>query len=118
MAGEKKRRKLRQPETVREIVDASSKQEKKNPSRVGGFFKKIFRPIAFIFRPLRWLARHIIPRYFRNSWAELKLVTWPSQKQTRQLTTAVILFAIVLGFVVTLVDFGLDKVFKKVILKQ
>lgn len=44
------------------------------------------------------------------------MVTWPSRQQTRQLTFAVILFSIVFGILVALVDFGLDKLFKKVIL--
>jgi len=88
------------------------------PENRSKFLKKILAPIAFIFRPLRWLGRKIIPRYFRNSLAELKLVKWPNRKETRQLTTAVLLFAIVLGTVVSLVDYGLDDIFKKVVLKQ
>ena len=44
------------------------------------------------------------------------MVTWPSGKQTRALTFAVIVFSIVFGALVALVDFGLDKLFKKVIL--
>jgi preprotein translocase SecE subunit len=44
------------------------------------------------------------------------MVTWPSRKQTRDLTIAVILFSIAFGAIVALVDFGLDKLFKKVIL--
>jgi preprotein translocase subunit SecE len=60
----------------------------------------------------------IVPRYFRNSWAELRRVTWPGRKETRQLTSAVLVFAVIFGILIATVDYGLDKVFKKVILKQ
>ncbi len=65
-----------------------------------------------------WFRVNIFPGYFVSSWKELRLVTWPNRKETRQLTTAVILFAIAVGVVVALIDVLLDKIFKKVILKQ
>ena len=86
--------------------------------RTRRFMRQIAKPFRFLARPLKWLGRHLIPRYFRNSFAELRLVTWPNWKQSRQLTTAVILFAIVFGFIVTILDYGLDKVFKKVFLHE
>lgn len=61
--------------------------------------------------------RHIVPRFFRESFQELKKVTWPSRKETWKLTTAVFLFAIIFGLLVALVDFGLDKIFRSVLLK-
>lgn len=76
------------------------------------------RTLVDIFRPIFWLLRHIIPRYIRNSFAELRQVTWPNRKQSRQLTTAVVLFSIVFGFLVATLDYGLDKLFKKVFLKE
>lgn len=75
------------------------------------------KPLRFIAKPIKWLGRHLIPSYFRNSYAELRLVTWPNWKQSRQLTTAVVLFAVIFGFIVSILDFGLDKIFKKVFLK-
>jgi hypothetical protein len=51
-----------------------------------------------------------------SAWKELRQVTWPGRKETRQLTLAVFVFATVFGLMVTLTDYGLDKVFKKVIL--
>jgi preprotein translocase subunit SecE len=60
--------------------------------------------------------RHIIPKYFRESWKELKKVTWPDRKQTIQLTFAVFAFAIVFMLFVGIVDYGLDKLFRKVFL--
>lgn len=60
--------------------------------------------------------RFVIPRYFRDSWNELKEVTWPNSKQTIALTIAVFIFAIILAIFVSGVDFGLDKLFRKVLL--
>jgi preprotein translocase SecE subunit len=87
------------------------------PKRVRGTFGKLLTPLAVIGLPLIWIAKHIIPPYLKNSWNELRLVTWPNRKQTRQLTFAVILFAIVFGALIASVDYGLDKVFKQVLLK-
>lgn len=58
--------------------------------------------------------RHITPRYFREAWQELRLVVWPDKKTTVRLTIAVFIFALMFGLLVAVVDFGLDKVFKKV----
>lgn len=61
--------------------------------------------------------RSFTPKFLRNAWAELRQVTWPSRKETWKLTTSVFLFAIIFGLIVALTDYGLDKIFKKVILK-
>lgn len=81
---------------------SSEKTEEIPKSKVGRVWKR---------RP------HLIPRYFRNSWEELKGVTWPSRRETRQLTIAVFIFAIVFGIIITITDYGLDKIFKKVLIK-
>jgi preprotein translocase SecE subunit len=60
--------------------------------------------------------RSIIPKYFKEAWRELKLVQWPNRKETAKLTLAVLVFAIVFGALVTIVDFGLDKLFKELLL--
>jgi preprotein translocase SecE subunit len=80
---------------------------------------KIFRyqPFKFIAKVLRVIGRVLVPSYFRNSWRELRLVEWPNRKQSRQLTGAVLGFAIVFGALVATVDYGLDKVFKAILLK-
>ena len=72
-------------------------------AKVGRFFKRILRPL--------------VPRYFINSWRELKLVTWPGGKETWRLTAAVFVFALVFGAAVYGVDRLLDEIFKKFILK-
>lgn len=93
---------------------------------IGRFIAKIVRPFRFLLwpfktRPARFVGRVLVAifflRYFRNAWKELKLVSWPSRKETWQLTFAVFVFAIVFAVFITAIDFGLDKLFRNVILK-
>lgn len=60
--------------------------------------------------------RYFTPKYVKASWQELKQVTWPGQRETWRLTGAVFTFAIIFGAIVTIVDKGLEKVFKSLIL--
>jgi preprotein translocase SecE subunit len=118
--------------TIRERAEATrSKSEAKKPrlikravSRPAGAIKgskfsqsraaKIAKkPFSLIKKVLIW----IIPRYFINSWRELRLVHWPSRRETWRLTLAVFVFAIVFGALVAGVDKTLDEIFKKVVLK-
>lgn len=75
------------------------------------------QPFKFIFKLLHWLGLAIAPPYIRSSLVELKQVTWPTRPKSRQLTTAVLIFAIVFGTVVAIVDYGLDKLFRNILLK-
>jgi preprotein translocase SecE subunit len=123
------KRLVKNPETFREkalkATEASDKPKrslklKQNSGKVtqpvlgpvGRLLNKIFNRQPFIL-----ISRILLPRYFRDSWRELRLVSWPSRKQSRDLTYAVLAFAIVFGGVVALVDYGLDKVFKGILLK-
>lgn len=115
-----KKRRLRAPsETVRERANKTltAGEAASKPKRVRGVLGKILLPLRFIGRGLRFIGRFIIPPYIRNSWRELRLVSWPSRKQSRQLTVAVMIFAIVFGVLIYFVDLGLDKLFKQVLLK-
>ncbi len=71
----------------------------------------------FSLRIMRFLAKILGLRYLATSWQELKLVTWPSRKQSRQLTVAVIIFSVVFGGLIAVVDLGLNKLFREVLLK-
>lgn len=120
--------------TVRQQVEAATKQAEAEPkkkrtrgvfSKIGrpfailfGFLGKILKPLAPIGRFLRKILNWLVPRYFINSWREVKQVTWPSRKETWRLTGAVFVFALVFGALVAGVDKGLDEFFKKVILKH
>jgi preprotein translocase SecE subunit len=57
-----------------------------------------------------------MPRFFKDAWKELRLVEWPNARMTMRLTFAVFVFSVVFGAIITAVDYGLDKVFRKVFL--
>jgi len=130
------KRLVKNPETFRErAIKAAEASDKPNRTdglkRAGGKVTspvlkpigrtvgKIFalRPFAIIGKVLRLIGKIILPAYFRQSWQELRLVTWPNWKQSRQLTFAVLVFATIFGALIAIVDYGLDKVFKDVLLK-
>ena len=76
-----------------------------------------FRLVRWLGVPLRFIGRVLFPVYFRNSWRELRKVEWPSWKQSRRLTFAVLAFAVVFGTTIAVVDYGLDKLFRNILLK-
>lgn len=61
-------------------------------------------------------SRKITPNYLRNAWNELRQVTWPGRKETWRLVMAVFIFAILLGAVIAILDFGLEKIMREIIL--
>jgi preprotein translocase subunit SecE len=75
------------------------------------------KPVKALRRPARLVGKILLPGYLRSSWRELRQVTWPNWQQSRSLTFAVLVFAVIFGVVVALVDYGLDKVFRNVLLK-
>jgi preprotein translocase SecE subunit len=129
--GRRKPRIRKAAPTVREKIESGAKEEAKPKSKVKGSVFAIFKPFgvvwrvfARILRPLtpvgrlfKKVFRWMVPRYFINSWRELKLVTWPNRMETWKLTSAVFIFALVFGILVTVVDMGLDQIFKRLILK-
>lgn len=140
MASEKpasKVRRVKNPETFREkAIKASETDVKKSKIALisGLIIKILIKPIVKIFaalsktkiariiwkvikKPLHIIGLVLLPRYIRNSWQELKLVTWPNWKTSRKLTSAVIVFALIFGITVAIVDFLLDKLFRNVLLK-
>jgi preprotein translocase SecE subunit len=129
-------RRVKNPETFREralkVSEADNAPKRRTRVRgaisrplklvfspVSHFLSKVFnrQPFKFIGKILRWIGLIIVPIYLRNSWKELRLVTWPNWKESRALTFAVLAFAVVFGGVIALVDYGLDKVFKSILLK-
>lgn len=77
----------------------------------------ILRPLTPLGRLLLKILNWLVPRYFINAWRELKLVTWPNRRETWRLTGAVIVFSIVFGTLIWLVDLGLDQLFKRFVLR-
>jgi len=113
-----------------------------NESLVRIFFRGFFWPVRMIWKGLVWIShrpplkqighglrwffqlkavrfigRILGLRFIRSSWRELKLVTWPTRREGRRLTTAVVLFSVVFGALIAVVDYGLDKLFKQLLLK-
>lgn len=109
-----KRKKIlqRDGESVRERAEKQAKSAKPAKRRVRASAKKVIKPLRF----LRFF-KYIIPPYFRNSWRELKQVTWPDRKQTWQLTSTVFIFAIIFSLVIGITDFGLEKIFRRILIK-
>ncbi|MBC7581526.1 preprotein translocase subunit SecE [Aeromicrobium sp.] len=68
-------------------------------------------------RPIKFIGRILGFNYVAGSVREVKMVTWPSFKQSIRLTRAVIIFSVIFGSLIAGVDFGLGKVFKQIILK-
>lgn len=131
----KVKRKVKNPETFREkaLKVSESNIKPKRTAKLRQASSLIVRPVAkptkkafskirrfTILKPVFWLFRLIglvlAPPYVRNSWRELRQVTWPTRKQSRQLTGAVLIFAAVFGATIAIVDYGLDKVFKSLLL--
>lgn len=127
-----RKRRVKNPESFRQRATKASIEKTPNKAltSVKSYISKAASPITdaiktffgnqafrFLRKPLRIVGKILLPVYFRNSWRELKLVTWPSLKQSRQLTFAVLTFAVVFGAAIAGVDWGLDKVFRNILLK-
>lgn len=121
----KPKRVIKKTETVREKAEKAV-EDSQQPRRLHTTRRRAGAPFRAIGRggqklgkvkPFRILGFIIVPPYFRNSWKELRQVSWPSFRVALRLTFAVIAFAVVFGGLVALLDFGLDKIFKQVLLK-
>lgn len=131
--GKKPKRRLRvvgggSGETVRERTEKLQQKAEapKRPSKFRAFWGGFFWPLRWLgrqiaklnrFRLFRWIGYVFVPPYIRNSWKELKLVTWPNFRETLRLVYAVIIFSIIFGLVVAGLDWILTKVFKEIILR-
>lgn len=130
------KRRIKDPESFRQKA-LKAQQQKDKPKRqlaknnlMARSFKTFFRPFKAAILKLRsikllrplfiffgFIGRIIFPRYLRSSFEELRTVSWPSFKESRKLTYAVLVFAIVFGASVAIVDWGLGKLFKHILLK-
>jgi preprotein translocase subunit SecE len=50
-----------------------------------------------------------IGRFFKDVVAELKKVTWPTRQEIISYTTVVVVFVVILGVIVYLMDLGLAR---------
>lgn len=120
-----KRRLVKKAETVREKAE-KAQEDSKQPRRLHATKRRVtapFRPVGRLakklgkFKVFRIIGLIIVPPYFRNSWRELRQVTWLKPKESWRLTYAVFAFAAIFGTLVALLDYGLDKIFKEVLIK-
>lgn len=125
-------RKVKNPETFRDkAAKAGTPKVKKNrfrflsklSAKVSGTLSKPLNKLAktkfgrLSRKPLHILAIILLIPYFKGSFKELKLVTWPGWKQSWKLTYAVLAFAIVFGTAIAGLDWVLGKIFKQILIK-
>ena len=106
--------------TLRELAEAKqldTETKKPQARRLGRGASRLFSPLKPAGRVVAKLLGWLAPRYFINSWREVRQVTWPNRRETWRLTLAVFIFAAVFGIIIYFVDKGLDTVFKNVVLK-
>lgn len=85
-----------------EIVEKKAKKADKTVKSA----KKPF----ILFRPFVALGR-----YLKNSWLELRQVRWPSRKATWKMVLAVIVYTIIFGGFLLLLDVLFDLIFSKIL---
>jgi preprotein translocase SecE subunit len=131
-----KKRLVKNPETFREraVKASEASDQPKRSSRLKAAGGQAVKPVTgparsslrkfFGLKPMqpvreagKLIGKIIFPSYFRQSWQELKLVTWPNWEESRRLTFAVLIFAIIFGATIAAVDYGLDKIFRQVLIK-
>jgi preprotein translocase SecE subunit len=122
------KRKLKQPQSVREKVKQSkatiSKPKKKSKLKKVilarfNILKKIlvkYKAFRILSKIFNFIGLIIVPKYLRSSWDELKLVTWPNRRESIRLSYAVLAFAVVFGALVAALDYGLNDLFKIILL--
>lgn len=110
---------MRKLVTTERPVAAPVKSTTPKTSRIrrvlGGlrWLKPLLVPLRIVGKILKRLA----PRYLLNAWRELRQVTWPNRRESWRLTGAVFVFAIIFGVLATIVDRGIDRIFKETVLK-
>ncbi|MEO7364369.1 MAG: preprotein translocase subunit SecE [Candidatus Saccharimonadales bacterium] len=124
-----RKRIVKNPETFREKALKATEQSDKPTrrsrarQRSGKLVSPVFRPVGrtagkvFRRKPFRILGRILLPTYLRSAFSELREVQWPKWKTARDLTFAVLVFAIAFGVVIAIVDYGLDRLFRDVLIK-
>ena len=115
------KRRVKDPDNFRERASkslASNGKFKKSKRVIKDQSKSASKSVPkLVQKPANILGKILLPTYFRNSWRELKQVAWPSWRESRRLTFAVIVFAIIFGLSIAGVDYVIDKIFRQLLLK-
>lgn len=120
---------VKKPESVRERAGKSAEPKHRRIRRVSNSASKPLKAVSKLGQREYYLPlpnnkigkflnkrRSIMPAFIKNSWAEVRQVNWPNRRETFKLTTAVIIFALVFGGLIWVVDYGLEKLFRQIIL--
>jgi len=54
--------------------------------------------------------------FFKNTWAEMRKVTWPSREETLRLTGVVLVLSLAVGFLLGALDYILSQTFVRFVL--
>jgi preprotein translocase subunit SecE len=75
------------------------------------------KELSFFEKVLNFFKRlpKLIVSPFKNTWRELKKVTWPSRENLFQYTGIVLAFMAFMGLVIGLLDLGASKLIAKII---
>ncbi len=127
----KKAEKAKKPKTSLRQRNLKAAEAKDKPRRIRKAASSAAKPVGKVRSALK-TEYHVLPRkenpgffsksrkatpsYFVNAVAELKQVSWPGRKETWKLVFAVFVFAISIGIFIAILDFGLEKLFREVIL--
>lgn len=96
--------------TSTKTVEKSSKPSTKAKRTDNKSAKRTKKPFI-LFRPFIALGR-----YIRDSWRELRKVEWPSRHATWKMTLAVIVFCVIIGVLVLVLDWASQWLIQEVIL--
>lgn len=96
--------------TSTKTVEKSSKPSTKAKRTDNKSAKRTKKPFI-LFRPFIALGR-----YIRDSWRELRKVEWPSRRATWKMTLAVIVFCVIIGVLVLVLDWASQWLIQEVIL--
>ena len=86
------------------------KTDKKAKKPAPKFVRILTKPFKFVMIPFVALGKYLVA-----SWRELKLVRWPTRKETWKMTSAVIAFSVGFATLILLLDGLFNWIFKTLI---
>ena len=89
------------------VAGVKTEKKAKKPAQK---FVRILKPFRFVTIPFVALGK-----YLAASWKELKLVRWPTRKETWKMTSAVIAFSVGFATLILLLDGLFNWIFKTLI---
>ena len=123
----------KEPETIRQKAEKEAVKRTK-PTKASKLKSKVHKPLSSLrsvaakeYHPIKAPDKKgvrvlnkkvkIIPNFIKNSWKELRQVTWPTKKDAARLTFAVIIFSIFFAIFVQILDFLFSRLVKEIILR-